>query len=757
MRLPTSWGTSAVTGLALASVLALSGPVQAQQLGDRPVAPPPPPANGEAPADAQEITFSAATLEYDDDADIVTASGDVRMFRDGARLRADTVTWNRTTGEVRATGNVALASKDGDTAYGDDIRLTDGMHDGVAENMLLVLAQGGRLAAAHGSREGEVITLDRAAYTPCAVVDRAGCPRTPSWQVSALQVVVDQGRHRIFYRDARLSFFGRTILALPHFSHPDGSPEGSGGTGILLPQVQISKATGFEYAQPFYMVMGPNRDLTVTPHLYSRVLPAIEATYRSLDATGAYRISGMATYGSRLPASATIARSDDDKDRGPRGYIDANGRWQFDPYWSLTAAVRLQSDRTFMKRYDISNDDRLRSTARVERIDPDSYLSIAGWFVQEVRRGFPQGQQPIALPAIDYRRRLTDPWLGGSITAQVNSLSLIRTDGQDTQRLFAGAQWDLRTLTSLGQELTFTAYGRADVYRTNDVLATSTVVYRGTEGWHARQVAALAADVRWPFAGEIFGGTQQIVPRVQLVATPETKNLVIPDEDSRAVDLEDSNLFALNRFSGYDRWEDSSRITYGGEYSFTRPKFSLRAVAGQSYRLTTKPTILPPGTGLSGRYSDYVGRVSLQYGSFFELTHRFRLDKDSFAVRRNEVDAIVGSRTTYLQIGYLRLNRDIDRSIEDLRDRTEVRLGGRLRLARYWSIFGSTVIDLTSAADDPTSMADGYEPVRHRLGVQYEDDCLSLGLTWRRDYDPTGDARRGSTVSLRLALKNVGR
>jgi LPS-assembly protein len=734
----------------------LGSAATAQDLANRPAQPPVDGAGAEQPATDQEITFSAATLDYDDQNEIVVATGDVRMLRDGSRMRADKVTWNRRTGEVRATGNVALANPGSDTAYADDILLTDEMHDGVADNMLLVLANGGRLAAAHGERRGNVTLLDRAAYTPCAVTDSKACPKRPSWQVTALRVTLDQGRHRIYYRDARLALFGQTILALPHFSHPDGSEEGSGGSGLLLPRVQVSKATGLEFALPYYLELGRNRDLTITPHVYTQVLPALEGNYRSLDANGAYQIRAMGTYGSRLPASTTIT-PETDKDKGPRGFVDANGTWQFGPYWTVSGAARLASDRTFMKRYDISNDDRLRSSLKAERIDSDSYLSIAGWYVQDLRAGFPQGQQPIALPAIDYRRRIADPWLGGTFQAQLNSLSLMRTDGQDTQRAFGGLRWDLRTLTGLGQEVTFTAYGRADVYHTNDVLATATPVYRGTEGWHARQVAALAADMRWPFLGELLGGTQTITPRVQLVATPKTKNLSIPDEDARAVELEDSNLFALNRFSGYDRWEDSSRITYGGEYSFTLPKLDVRAVIGQSYRFTSKPTILPPGTGLSGRFSDYVGRISIDYGSWLELVHRFRLDKDSFAVRRNEIDAIVGSRTTYLQVGYLRLNRNIDRSIEDLRDRTELRLGGRLQVIRYWSIFGSTVVDLTGKDDDPVGLADGYQPVRHRLGLQYEDECLALGLTWRRDYDPTGDARRGSTFSLRLALKNVGR
>jgi LPS-assembly protein len=241
------------------------------------------------------------------------------------------------------------------------------------------------------------------------------------------------------------------------------------------------------------------------------------------------------------------------------------------------------------------------------------------------------------------------------------------------------------------------------------------------------------------------------------VLTPPTPNLDIPNEDARSVDLEDSNLFALNRFPGYDRWEDGSRITYGFDWSLDRPNLSIATTIGQSYRIVSRPAIFPEGTGLTDQLSDIVGRTRIRYGRLIDITHRFRVDKDNFAVRRNEVDLTVGTEQTYAQIGYLRLNRDIDPSIEDLRDKEELRLAGRIKFERYWSIFGATVIDLTGKDEDPLSVSDGFQWVRNRLGIAYEDDCLELGVSWRRDYERLGAFRKGSTFGFHLALKGLGR
>ncbi len=109
-------------------------------------------------------------------ADVVTASGEVRMTREGYNLRADSVIWNRTSGEVRAEGSVRVVSPGGDVAYGDSVVLEDTLRDGVVENCCSCwrMAAGWRRSGPSG--DNGVTTLYRAAYTACAVVDDRRLP-----------------------------------------------------------------------------------------------------------------------------------------------------------------------------------------------------------------------------------------------------------------------------------------------------------------------------------------------------------------------------------------------------------------------------------------------------------------------------------------------------------------------------------------------------------------------------------------------------
>jgi LPS-assembly protein len=700
-------------------------------------------------ASQEMIEFSADQVAYDDRTDVVTASGEVRMNRDGNFLAADEVIWNRTTGQVYAKGNVVLLTPQGDKMIGETVQLTDTLRDGTVQNLMVVLESGARVAATSGTRTGNVTTLENAIYSPCPVTTASGCPKRPSWAITAAKVIDDPSTGRVRFVGGHLQLFGITLPLLPIFNVSRGN---EGATGWLAPDFSVSSKKGFEIAEPYHWQIGPNRDFTLTPHVYTGVLPAIEAKYRQLDRWGAFQLGGFLTYGTveSIDPNVTSTR------KGFRGYFEANGKAQLDPLWSITSSFRVASDKTVTRRYDITNDDRLRNVVNAERISPDSYISIAGWAFEGLRAEDEQKQIPIALPAIDARFRMADV-LGGTLQLQGNSLSILRIQGQDTQRAFASAEWDLRRLTPWGQQLTLTAYARGDVYHTDDAESTPVPIYSGTNGWHTRAIGALAAEVDWPFIGPLLGGIQRLVPRVQMVLTPPTPNIDIPNEDARSIDLEDSNVFALNRFPGYDRWEDASRVTYGLDWALDRPNLSINSTVGQSYRLVDRPGIFPQGTGLTDRLSDIVGRTNIRYGRLLELTHRFRIDKDHFAVRRNEIDLTLGTTQTYAQVGYLRLNRNVDPTIEDLRDVEELRFAARVLFNRYWSVFGATVVDLTDQSEDPLSIADGWDPVRQRLGIQYEDDCLQLGLTWKRDYQRIGSFRAGSTFGIHLALKGIGR
>ena len=751
--------------LAAASLAMLPAPALAQRLapalwGNREPANADPDAQqrGAAlPAPGDTLDFSAEQLSYDEVQRLVVASGRVEVVRDGFRLQADRVEYRRgqndtAPGEVVAIGNVSITDPAGNQALGDSITLTDTLRDGAIANMLLVLNDGGRLGARAATRAGDRFTLDHAAYSPCAVIDASGCPQTPVWKIKAVKIIYNQKRHRISYRNASVEMFGVPVLYLPSLSHPDGdAPRAS---GVLVPAIELQRQLGLGVSVPYHFALAPDFDATLTPWLYTATNPALAFQARKLLNDGPIQVDGMFTVSRRFDL-APDGVTEIDRGERFRGYVGVRGQLQHNSAWRSVFSVRLTTDDTFNRRYGLGFDDTLRSSYALERVTDESWLSVSAWYFQGLRVTDRAGESPLVLPLIDYDWRPDWDVVGGRVRFGANSALVTRLDGQDMFRALSWARWDRSLYTSLGQRISFTGLVRSDLYDVRDSALATQPEYAGRDGWRGRSFALAAVDISWPFAGPAFGGEHTISPRLQFVAAPRVANIGFPNEDARAFELDDNSLFDLNRAPGLDRIESGSRITWGGEYMLDRPGWQIRAEIGQSLRLTGDGSEFTPGTGYQGQFSDVVGRATLKIGRLVELTQRFRLDRGSFAVRRNEIDLTIGGRRTYVSAAYVRLNRNV--TLEDLEDRQELRVAGRLAFARYWTAFGNAIINLTTRADNPLSTTNGFQAIRHRIGLEYEDECFRFGFGWRRDYVGDRDFRPGNNFQITVAFKTIGR
>ena len=82
------------------------------------------------------------------------------------------------------------------------------------------------------------------------MIDSDGCPKEPSWKITAVRVVYDPVKHRIYYTARGYQLFGAADPVCPSFSHPEVG--GGGGSGLLVPDFRYSRINGLELALPYY-------------------------------------------------------------------------------------------------------------------------------------------------------------------------------------------------------------------------------------------------------------------------------------------------------------------------------------------------------------------------------------------------------------------------------------------------------------------------------------------------------------------------
>ena len=675
----------------------------------------------------QETLLLADEIRFDENTNIVTAVGNVEIERDGRILLADEVTYDQDADLVKATGNVTLVDGTGTVLFIEQAEITGDLKTGFAREVQVLFADQSRMASRLvRRRDGNINELRRAVYTACDL----NCDGDPVWQIKARKVVHYQDEKLLTYNDAWVEVLGLPVFYTPYLAHPD--PTADRQSGLLAPSIGGGSNLGFSYAQPYYWNIAPDKDATLTPLYTSSAGRGAAAEYRQLFPEGEFRVFG------------SLVTDDDDSDKDFRGHIRARARWDVDERWRTGADMHLASDDTYLRRYDFDAPTWLTNNAFAERFGTQSYFAVNAYHFQRQRSSVAVGSTPLVAPLVDYSFVGKPVRGGGYFTADASALALYRTDGSDQTRLSTTVGWNVPYVGSLGDMYTLRATLRGDSYYVRDVIDPVT----GTSftGFEGRAIPQLSLEWRYPLVKSSTMLTQQLEPIVQGVISPIGQNpLTIPNEDSRDFEFDDTNLFSEQRFSGYDRVEGGARINYGLRWAaYGATGQSLDVLVGQSYRFH-KDNTFTLESGLSGHFSDYVGRVTFRPSNYVDLSYRFRLDQSDFSTERSEVAATVGTDLLRVGANYI-LIKQSDPATVEFGDREELYAFFDTRLSKYWSLNGTYREDL----------GPGGGPIRSSIGIQYEDECFVFGLDIADDNTEDRDFQSGFSVVLRFTLKTIG-
>jgi LPS-assembly protein len=267
-----------------------------------------------------------------------------------------------------------------------------------------------------------------------------------------------------------------------------------------------------------------------------------------------------------------------------------------------------------------------------------------------------------------------------------------------------------------------------------------------------RVMPTAGLEYRYPLINVQSWGTQTFEPVAQVILRPnETGVGAFPNEDAQSLIFDDSNLFKVNKFSGWDRVEGGGRANVGVQYTaqFNRGG-NFNFLFGQSYQLYGRNSFALGGTtnagiesGLDTTRSDYVARASFQPNSMFTFTSRFRFAETDFTLQRTELEttANFGRWTTTLLYGDYAAQPEIG----FLTRRQGVLSNARLKLTPNWVLIGAARYDLEARQVSQT-----------QIGVGYIDDCLILALNYITDYAYSGSLSTNHTFMMQLSLRTLG-
>jgi len=267
------------------------------------------------------------------------------------------------------------------------------------------------------------------------------------------------------------------------------------------------------------------------------------------------------------------------------------------------------------------------------------------------------------------------------------------------------------------------------------------------DGNHGRILPQVSLTVSWPFVRR--GADYRIIVETtaQIVAAPFLGDQArFPNEDSRGVDFDDTNLFRTNRFVGLDRLESGQRTSYGVKVDALQPSSLTRVTAfiGQSYRFN-RSTDFPDNSGLETHRSNIVGRLSASYSDLLSATYRFQLDGSDFTPRRQEVGVAVGPPPLRLFASYVFVDESTQTNLTS--SISQMSLVADVRLTENWRVQARHVRDVGNA--NPGALLTG-------IALIYEDECFVIAGDVARRNTGTADNPPDTSIFVRIILKNLG-
>jgi len=681
----------------------------------------------------QPILFSADEVQTDEQLGLILAKGHVEITQGERTLLADTVTYNRNTDTITASGNVSLNEPTGEVLFADFLELENRFENGFIKDIRILLSDRSRLAANTGRRTNGVRTeMRRGVYSPCDLC-KEDPTRPPLWQIRAAEITHDKEAQTIEYRDATIEFGGIPLLYTPYLAHAD--PSVKRRSGLLPPTVGLGGNLGAHIALPYYWAIGPDRDATFTPLFTTDAGQVAAGEYRQRFSNGEMRLSGSINNGER---------PEDTSQYMTRGNIAAYGRFDLDPTWRTGFDVARSTDQTYLQRFHFNSESSfLTSRLFAEQFQRRSFLGIDAYSFQPLRQGVSDSGQPIVTPVVNYNWLSEPDRYGGQLSLDANFLNLNRSRGTGNHRMSIGTAWNRPFLDAIGGVYNLTLSTRGDGYYSTDLqLSPGEQAQDPTAG---RVFPQAGLEWRYPLVRRGSSFSQLIEPIVAVYAAPRGGNPArIPNDDSTAFDYDETDLFIGNREPGLDRVDGGQRVDYGMHAAiYGDTGGSTSVLVGQSRR-ATKENGFPQNSGVEDRSSDIVGHLLVAPSGYFDAGYRYRLDKNNLRPRRQEVSFGGGPESLRLSISYMRLPPDFLST--ETNNRQQLVVGGTAQISRYWSLAVATTRNLVA---DPGTVSSSAV-------ATYQDECLAFIMSLSQSGTRNRDVKPGASLVFTLVLKNLG-
>ncbi|MDR0319374.1 MAG: LPS assembly protein LptD [Rickettsiales bacterium] len=641
-------------------------------------------------------------------------------------IYADEIYFDARTGSVRGKGNASVKTAGGQQVYSDFMSLSKPSGEITVQRGEIFLSPRVQITAREIVSTAELTKAFDMTFTACWGCDMGG----NAWEFHSAKMLHDRENRNMHFYSSVLYWRGLPVVWLPYFSNPD--PTVKRRSGLLMPYVGATSNFGTLAGIPLYIAFSDYHDLTLSPTYLSRENPFLKAEHRlNLDY-------------SEFKTTGSYTRNKAGRDRW---HVFNKDRMELGSHALLEADVNRTSDKLYLKEYEFYDaQPYLATSAKLTAFGESGYVKTEARSFQELRqnKGNERQSNGDILPRVSGAVQ-TGPIIGNSyLNLKTDFMNLSgNSESANTTRLVGDAKYTYPFIILWGQKVELSAGARYDVYQfQNANLLTGQTDFTGMK---TRFLPSASAALSWPLVKRDKGMTQIFEPKARMVFIDHTRAINFINQDSSGSLFTDASVFADNRYSGYDLWNDGSFADYGAEWSaFDDAGRGVEAFAGQSYDFYA-PQNLDPNSGFRLGGSDFVGRLKIRASDWLAFSNRFRMDRDNASVKHLESDVRIGGKD-YVNFGFMHAVQFDEKVM--LENKFDEIIGG----------FGIGITERLRVDYRITyNMTESRLQTRN-IGILYDHPCYSINLGYREDRSEslTGIPTGATSYRIQFNLKMQG-
>tara|TARA_B100001564_G_scaffold86000_1_gene69786 strand:+ start:3986 stop:6361 length:2376 start_codon:yes stop_codon:yes gene_type:complete len=573
-----------------------------------------------------------------------------------------------------------------------------------------------RIKGVRIKHDEENTEVSKGVFTACKKTDKC-----PPWQLTAEKITHNKNKKNIDYKNVWLKIYDVPVVYFPKFFHPD--PTVKRQTGFLMPSFKSSPNKNTFFSIPYFKVLGENKDLTLTPRLYSEKKIMVQTEFREVTKNGNY-INDFSLFKNKNNLDGHFFHKLNKN-------LDTK---KFDTS-SIEIKIQQTSNDTYLKANKlvsptINNYDLLENSINLILSNEQSLIET-DFIVFENLNKSNNDKYEYVYPKFNFERKLNNNTkLKGDFIFQSNNyvhkFDTNVSEKINTNDLIFKSDYKV-TKSGFYNNFEFKVKN-SNTSRENskDLKNGENIYYSG--------IYQLNTSLPLVKLGSNF--QRLINPKLSLKFSPGyTKNI---SKNYNRLDI--NNIFDLNRISSSETLEGGLSLTYGSDYILSNSKSDREILSfkfANNLRLKENKN-LEKNNQLGAKTSNLFSEISFSPNKYFKTKYNVSL-KNNFVNKSYENFVTEFSINNFVtKFDYLNENNASQNSY--------------ILNETSYNFNEANKLSFSTRQNKKTDLVEYYN-----LIYQYENDCLAASIEYNKEYYNDRDIKPDESIFFKLTIVPFGK